>query len=109
MKQFLAGDKTSMKRYKIESGGAVWTISSDRNLSRDEIAKAFVEDLKQGRAPDVLGLIARIHGPGLSRHSFIVLPFFLRKHGLIDERECRRLFEGDDYFIPTNRFRIQTA
>ncbi len=80
-----------MKRYKIESGGTVWRISSDRNLSRDEIAKVFVADLKQGRAPDVLGLIARIRGPALRGYLFIVLPYFLRKHGLIDERECRRL------------------
>ncbi len=92
-----------MKRYKIESGGTVWRISSDRNLSRDEIAKVFVADLKQGRAPDVLGLIARIRGPALRGYLFIVLPYFLRKHGLIDERECRRLIEGNDFFINCKR------
>ena len=80
-----------MKRYKIESGGAVWTISSDRKLSRDEIVAAFVEDLKQGRAPDCLGSLARVRGPGFGRFSFIVIPYILRDHGLITERECQQL------------------
>jgi hypothetical protein len=84
-------------RYKLKTGGAKWSVYSDRKLTMHEVVETFMADLKEGRAPrDGIGLLGSVKGPGLGRGAYLVMPILLRKHGLMSEKDYQHLCDCMD-------------